>query len=112
MLLVPSKRSPSVAHQILSPKRALRVMKEKHVENAGTLPSSVTARVSNAIRAEGRVVVARVFFDSQPALKEGCTMAVAKKKPAKKKPARKTAAAKKSTAKKTGTARRKTAKKR
>jgi len=45
-------------------------MKEKHVENAGTLPSSVTARVSNAIRAEGRVVVARVIF-WQPTSPEG-----------------------------------------
>jgi len=56
----PSKRSLNEAHQILWPKRALRVMKEKRVENAGTLPSSVTARVSNAIRVERRADVARV----------------------------------------------------
>lgn len=60
MSLAPSRRSPSVAPQILSPKRALRVMKGKHVENAETLPSSATARVSSAIRAVGRVDVARV----------------------------------------------------
>src|SRR3990170_8884791 len=65
MSLVPLRRSPSVAHQILSPRPALRVMKEKHVENAETLPSSATARVSNAIRAERRADVARVT-NSQP----------------------------------------------
>ena len=61
MSLAPSKRSLSVAHQSLSPKRALRVMKGKHVENAETLPSYETARVSNAIRAVRRADVARVI---------------------------------------------------
>ncbi len=57
----PSKRSLNEAHQNLWPKRALRVMKEKRVENAETLPSYVTARVSNAIRAVRRADVARVI---------------------------------------------------
>jgi ribonucleoside-diphosphate reductase alpha chain len=57
----PSKRSLNEAHQNLWPKRALRVMKEKLVENAETLPSSETVRVSNAIRAVRRVDVARVI---------------------------------------------------
>jgi hypothetical protein len=60
VLLGPSRRSPNEAHQILWPKRALRVMKGKLVENVGTLPSSGMARVSNAIRAVGRADVARV----------------------------------------------------
>jgi hypothetical protein len=63
----PSRRSPNEAHQILWPKRALRVMKGKRVENAGTLPSSVTARVSSATRVERRADVARVNLSaSQP----------------------------------------------
>jgi hypothetical protein len=62
-----SKQSPSAARQISSPRRALRVMKGKHVENAVTLPSYVTARVSNAIRVVRRADVARVIFTaSQP----------------------------------------------
>jgi hypothetical protein len=59
---VPSKRSLNEAQQNLWPKRALRVMKGKRVENVGTLPSYVTARVSNAIRAERRADVARVTY--------------------------------------------------
>ena len=59
MLPLPSRRTPSAVHLFLSPKRALRVMKGKHVENAVTLPSSATARVSNAIRAVGRAVVVK-----------------------------------------------------
>ena len=111
MLPAPSKRSLNVAHQNLWPKRALRVMKEKLVENAETLPSYETARVSNAIRAVRRADVARVILTaSQP--EGGIIMAVAKKKASEEEAARKTAAAKKTTAKKTGTARRKTAKKR
>ncbi len=70
MLRAPSKPLPNAMRYIYSPKRALRVMKGKHVENAETLLSSATVRVSNAIRAGRRVDVARVFY-SQPALKEG-----------------------------------------
>jgi hypothetical protein len=54
---VPSKLSPSAEHQTSSRKRALRAMKEKRVLSAGILPSSATAPVSNATRAEGRAVV-------------------------------------------------------
>ena len=78
-LPAPSKRSPNAAHQNSSPRRALRVMKGKLVENAGTLPSSVTARVSNAIRAERRADVARVNLSaSQP--EGGSIMAAVKRK--------------------------------
>src|SRR5665811_2007314 len=61
MLLSPSKRLPNAERQFLSPKRALRVMKGKHVENAVTLPSYETARVSSATRADRRAGVVRVI---------------------------------------------------
>ena len=64
MSLAPSKRSLSVAPMGLSPKRALRVMKGKHVENAETLPLYETVRVLNAIRAVRRADVARVNLPS------------------------------------------------
>jgi hypothetical protein len=38
-------------------------MKGKHVENAETLPWSVTVRVSSAIRAVGPADVARVIIN-------------------------------------------------
>ena len=63
MSLALSKRSLNAARQSLWRRRALRVMKGKHVENAETLPWSVTVRVSSAIRAVGPADVARVIIN-------------------------------------------------